>query len=68
MSPAVAALYASKTDRTIRRDLEKLVEMALVKKDATGYSANLRVLVLFSAKLQELVGERINRYWVSPQN
>ncbi len=40
LSPQLAALYATKQDRAIKRDLERLVEMKLARRLDGGYEAN----------------------------
>lgn len=49
ISAAVALAYNGKTDRTIRRDLNELVKMKLLERDAEGYSPNTDILFAFFA-------------------
>ena len=49
ISVAVALDYANRTDRTLQRDLNKLVAIKLLKRDAEGYSPNTDILFAFFA-------------------
>lgn len=48
LSPRLARLYADKTDKTISRDLNSLLEMELVKKVKGGLIPNRDKLIAFS--------------------
>lgn len=50
LTAAVALAYADRTDRTIQRDLNELVKMELLKRDAAGYKPNTDILLAFFAK------------------
>ena len=50
LTPAVSRAYWQKTDRTIQRDLNELVKMKLLKRDAQGYRPNTDILLAFFAK------------------
>lgn len=50
LTPAVSRAYSQKTDRTIQRDLNELVRMQLLKRDATGYKPNIDILMGFLPK------------------
>ena len=52
LTPAVSRAYANKTDRTIQRDLNELVKMQLLKRDATGYKPNINILMGFKSGAQ----------------
>lgn len=52
LTPAVSRAYANKTDRTIQRDLNELVKMKLLKRDATGYKPNINILMGFKSGAQ----------------
>ncbi len=47
ISPRIAKAYANKTDTTLRRDLEKLLEMELIRKEKDGYLANKELILAF---------------------
>lgn len=50
LTPAVSRAYSQKTDRTIQRDLNELVRMELLTRDATGYKPNINILMGFLPK------------------
>lgn len=52
LTPAVSRAYSQKTDRTIQRDLNELVKMQLLKRDATGYKPNINILMGFKSGAQ----------------
>ena len=52
LTPAVSRAYSQKTDRTIQRDLNELVKMQLLKRDATGYKPNIDILMGFKSGAQ----------------
>ena len=52
LTPAVSRAYSQKTDRTIQRDLNELVKMELLKRDATGYKPNIDILMGFKSRTQ----------------
>ncbi len=47
ISPRIAKAYVGKTEMTLRRDLEKLVKMKLLRKDKDGYQANKELILAF---------------------
>ncbi|MDE2857122.1 MAG: Fic family protein [Chloroflexota bacterium] len=47
LSPALAVAYSSKTDRTIRNDLNALVDMQLLQRDVSGFKPNIHILMGF---------------------
>ena len=47
VSPRMAAAYARKTTKTLSRDLNTLLEMKLVVKDAEGYRARKETILAF---------------------
>lgn len=47
VSPRVATAYANKTYRTIIRDVKKLAQMGLLKKEKAGYTASKEVILAF---------------------
>ncbi len=47
LSPVLAVAYSSKTDRTIRNDLNALVDMNLLQRDVSGYKPNINILMGF---------------------
>lgn len=49
LTPALAAAYATRSDRTISRDLNALTGMNLLKRDDDGYRSNSEVLFAFFA-------------------
>ena len=50
--PALAAAYIGKTNRTIIRDLNVLVNMNLLRKDGSGYRSNRDILFGFFANVR----------------
>ena len=46
----LAKIYASVSEKTIQRDLEKLIELDLVKKESDKYFANTGILTSMFAK------------------
>ena len=52
LTQAVSRAYSQKTDRTIQRDLNELVKMKLLKRDATGYKPNINILMGFKSGAQ----------------
>lgn len=46
----LAKVYANVSEKTIRRDIEKLIELELVKKDEDKYFANTGILISMFAK------------------
>ena len=50
LTPAVSRAYSQKTKRTIQRDLNELVKMELLKREAAGYKPNTDILFAFFAK------------------
>ncbi len=54
LTPALAAAYASKSDRTISRDLNALVGMNLLKREGDGYRSNSDILFAFFADVRPL--------------
>lgn len=49
LTPSIALAYANRTERTLRRDLDKLVEMKLLKSGPEGYLPNTDILMGFFA-------------------
>jgi cell filamentation protein, protein adenylyltransferase len=47
LSPEAAEVYAGKTDKTLTRDVNALVEMGLIKRTAGGYEPNRDVIRAF---------------------
>jgi Fic family protein len=47
ISPRIAELYANKTDKAIRRDINVLIEMDLLKREPKGYRARWEKLRAF---------------------
>ncbi len=47
MTPRLAEAYATKTDKTLSRDLNTLLEMDLVKRDSDGVVANKEKILAF---------------------
>ena len=47
VSPRVAALYATKTQRTIRRDVDELLSARLIRHEGRGYAANREIMLSF---------------------
>jgi Fic family protein len=47
ISPRVAAAYAGKSSRTIRRDIMALIDMDLIVRDGPGFSANRELIQAF---------------------
>lgn len=53
-TPKIALAYATKTLRTMQRDLDELVKMELVAKTPEGYRANTEVLFRFFAAVRRI--------------
>ena len=53
ITAALARAYRDKTERTIQRDLNALVDMGLLKKDENGYKPNTDILMVFFARSRE---------------
>lgn len=49
LTAAVALLYADKKDRTIKRDLDVLVDKSLLRRESDGYKPNTEILLGFFA-------------------
>jgi Fic family protein len=47
VSPRIAAIYATKTSRTLRRDVEELMSANLIRQDENGYVANKEIMLSF---------------------
>ena len=47
ISPRIAEAYAGKTERTVRRDMNQLIEMELVVREKTGYRAKTETVRAF---------------------
>ncbi len=47
LTPRLAQAYASKTEKTLARDLSALIEMKLVEKSEAGYSARREMILAF---------------------
>lgn len=47
VSPRIAALYATKTPRTVRRDVEELLHANLIRQQGKGYIANKEIMLSF---------------------
>lgn len=47
VSPRIAALYATKTPRTVRRDVEELLRANLIRQQGNGYIANKEIMLSF---------------------
>lgn len=47
ISPRVAALYATKTQKTIRRDVAELLRASLIRQEGNGYVANKEIMLSF---------------------
>ena len=47
VSPRIAESYASKTDRTVKRDVEELIEYKLIRREKAGYTANFSLIESF---------------------
>jgi hypothetical protein len=50
LTPTLARTYAKYTERTLRRDVDILIEMGLLREDKDGYVANSRILRLQMAR------------------
>ena len=57
LTPRLAKAYATKTEKTVTRDLNRVVEMALVKKTARGYLADWKQMEAFVPRRAHLEGE-----------
>lgn len=53
VSPRIAEAYASKTEKTVRRDLNALAEMNLISKTADGIRARKEVMLAFLTPVRE---------------
>jgi hypothetical protein len=60
MTPALAASYAAKTDKTLSRDLNALVDMDLIRRTAEGYVSRREKILAFLPARAEPVLERSN--------
>jgi DeoR/GlpR family transcriptional regulator of sugar metabolism len=47
LTPKLAAMYASAGERTLARDLNRLVKMKLLRRVRGGYAANVDLLAAF---------------------
>ncbi len=47
VSPRIAALYATKTPRTVRRDVVELLRANLIRQQGNGYIANKEIMLSF---------------------
>lgn len=47
LSPSIAAQYATKTPKTVTRDLNRLRKLGLVESSKGGYRANVQLMVAF---------------------
>ncbi len=52
LTPAIALAYANRTDRTLQRDLNRLVGMKLLSRVPAGYQPNINLVLRFSAPRQ----------------
>ena len=52
LTPALAAAYANLSDRTIVRDLNALVSLQLLRREASGYMPNTDILLAFSSTVR----------------
>lgn len=50
ISPRIAEAYAGKTDKTVMRDINYLIEIDLVKKTKKGVQANIEIMSAFLPK------------------
>ncbi len=50
ISPRIAEAYAGKTDKTVMRDIDYLIEIDLVKKTKKGIQANIEIMSAFLPK------------------
>lgn len=57
VSPRVAALYATKTQKTIRRDVAALLKADLIKQVEGGFIANKEVMLSFLPERNRRTGE-----------
>ena len=47
ITPRIAEAYADKTDKTVQRDVNRLIEMGLVEKEKAGYRAKIEIMRAF---------------------
>jgi len=47
ISPRIAEAYATLNERTVKRDVDSLVEMELLLKTPEGYEANFGLMLAF---------------------
>jgi len=47
ISPGIAEAYANKTNKTIKRDLNFLIEIGLIDKTRNGYKARKETMLAF---------------------
>ncbi|MFB9727094.1 Fic family protein [Haloechinothrix salitolerans] len=47
LSPQLAELYAGKEDKTVTRDLNRLQELGLIRREASGYVPNIEIMDAF---------------------
>jgi hypothetical protein len=60
VSPRMAGLYATKTQKTIRRDVAELLKANLIRRESDGYVANKdHALVSAGAEPEERVEEKM---------
>ncbi len=53
LSPRIAETYASKTDKTVQRDMNALVEMNLIAKSGGGIRARKEIILAFLSPVRE---------------
>ncbi len=53
ISPRIAEMYASKTDKTVQRDISALVEMKLIAKSRDGIRARKEIMLAFLSPVRE---------------
>jgi Fic family protein len=53
LSPGLVELYQGKTEKTLTRDVNAIVEMGLVRSDPNGYAANRHVIEAFLPVMAE---------------
>lgn len=59
ISPRIAEAYANKTDKTVRRDVNVLIEMGLIKKISNGYISKKETMLAF---LPPAIQDEANKY------
>ena len=47
VSPRIAEAYANKTDKTVKRDLNALEKLALLRREKQGYQLNIETILAF---------------------